>query len=254
MNPVNGPRLLQSLSARVAIALLLAGCGAHPTAVSLRLPATEQLAPSAPAVASPLPGSDVPAALVALRQQFASCQGVKTEVHAYSEGHFRAGQQVDALRKANYLTRLTWVKQNKIRADVLSTDNFLVGGATMVTTDGLSVRLHGAGLLGLLPITLDAKNDMLANNRNHRFASLLPAMLIGRLIGPTVVWRATATPGRFDLENIQHLDAEINHESVTVSQNGLREITMYVGTHTVVDYTFRTFEWNPHTDASTFEL
>jgi hypothetical protein len=153
---------------------------------------------------------------------------------------------------------MVWAKPLKIRAEILDTDNFLVGGAKMATLDCKKVKVRGAGLLGILPLTLDATDDLLASNRNHRFTAMLPAPLIGHLLAGT--WTAmpggTAHAAKAQLELTSHFDKEIDREELTMdpADGRLIRVTMYAKGHAVVDYSFTSFRWNPKTSSSTFEI
>ncbi|MDB5102245.1 MAG: hypothetical protein JWM80_6666 [Cyanobacteria bacterium RYN_339] len=193
-----------------------------------------------------------------LKRAYDGCTGVEAEVKSFSEGHFKAGKVVSELRHATYRSHLIWGKPLKIRAEVLDTDNFLVGGARMATTDCKRVKVRGAGILGILPITLDATDDLLASNRNHRFTAMLPSPLIGHLLAGT--W--TALPGsdphlaKASLVLPTHFDKEIDREELIMdaTDGKLIRVTMYAKGRPVVDYSFTTFKWNPKTTADTFAI
>lgn len=241
----------------IASALLM-GCGHDdlPTApvVTAPLP-TPAVAPAVPDLNARQLGAQLQARL---KQAYDTASGVEAEVKSYSEGHYKSGKQVSELRHATYHTRMVWAKPLKIRAEILDTDNFLVGGAKMATLDCKKVKVRGAGLLGILPLTLDATDDLLASNRNHRFTAMLPAPLIGHLLAGT--W--TAAPGgtphsaKALLDLPSHFDKEIDREELTMdpSDGRLIRVTMYAKGRAVVDYSFSTFKWNPKVSSSTFEI
>jgi hypothetical protein len=150
--------------------LLMIGCGKQPVTapvVTAPLP-TPVPTPAVPDASAKEEGARLKAVL---ERAFNACSGVEAEVKSFSEGHFKAGKQVSELRHATYRTHVIWGKPLKIRAEVLDTDNFLVGGAKMATLDCKKIKVRGAGILGILPLTLDASDDLLASNRNHRFTA-----------------------------------------------------------------------------------
>jgi hypothetical protein len=213
--------------------------------------------------ADPTAGSEGAALLARLRQAFAACSGAEAEAKAYSEGHFKAGKRVDELRKSTYKTKMIWVKPRKIRGEILATDNFLVGGAKMATKDGRSVKVKGAGLLGLLPLTLDTGDDLLSSNRHHKFADQTPDAIVGRLLGPNARWTivgqgtvAGVAVVFAEVAGVTRLDKEIEREIVAVDPQlpGLRGVTMFAGGKKVVDVTFTKFRWNPKPAPDAFDL
>ena len=257
-------------STRIGIGLglvaLLAACGQtspaadrpkRPTAQSTAAP----LAPAGPAgEAAEAEGALL---LTRLREAFATCTGAEAEAKSYSEGHFKAGARVEELRKSTYRTKMIWVKPRKIRGEILDTDNFLVGGAKMVTLDGKRVKVKGAGVLGLLPLTLDAGADMLSSNRRHKFNEQTPDAISARLLGPAARWvvaghgTAAGVPVAFvEVAGIPRLDKEIEREVIAVDPAGpaLRGVAMWAGGKKVVDVTFTKFRWNPRATSDTFDL
>jgi hypothetical protein len=246
--------------ALLGCALLLAACGAHPGS-----PRPIEIAPSAlpKPLASPVaPTADGLAEGARLkelmRKLYTTSTGVELEVVAYSEGHYKAGKQVDELRKATYRTKLLWTKPQLMRAQILESDNFLVGGAKMTTTDGKQIGIRGAGFLGIFPVKLAATDDKLANNRNHRFTTMLPDPLIARLLAATwVAQPATdAHSVRVGLQDMKHLDPEIEREDLVLDPPAglLKRVTMYGKSRALVDYRFSNFRWSPKTTRDMFDL
>jgi hypothetical protein len=247
----------------IASLMVVAGCGKSPAS---------PLLPTVPAAPSQLPapvaspGADAghqegDVLLAQVRAAFAGCTGAEAEARSYSEGHFKAGAHVGELRHATYRTRMVWMKPHKMLGEVLETDNFLVGGAKMTTLDGQNVRVKGAGLLGLFPLTLQADSDMLSSNRHHKFSDQSPDAICRRLLGPAVHWTvlgAATVAGKsvrlIALDGAPHLDAEITREVIAIDPQdaGLRGVTMYAGTRKVEDVTFTSFRWNPKPAADTF--
>jgi hypothetical protein len=199
--------------------------------------------------------------LAQVRAAFASCTGAEAEARSYSEGHFKAGAHVDELRHSTYRTRMLWMKPRKIRGEVLDTDNFLVGGAKMITLDGQNVRVRGAGLLGVFPITLQADSDLLSSNRHHKFSDQTPDAICRRLLGTAVHWTVLGAgvvagkPVRLvALDGAPHLDKEITREVIAIDpiDAAVRGVTMFAGTRKVEDVAFTAFRWNPKPAADAF--
>jgi hypothetical protein len=237
---------------------LLIGCGHNDLPVAPVVPSPLPTPASTPAVPDANAKQEGARLQARLKQAYESCTGVEAEVKSYSEGHWKAGKQVSELRHATYRTHMIWAKPLKIRAEVLDTDNFLVGGARMATTDCKRVKVRGAGILGILPITLDAGDDLLASNRNHRFTAMLPSPLIGHLLAGTwtAVPGATAHAAKAELAVASHFDKEIDREELTLdpTDGKLIRVTMYAKGRAVVDYSFTTFRWNPKVGADTFAI
>lgn len=249
----------------LVVGLLLVGCGAQP-ANKVMPTSTRSAAPLAPAPAA----SVAPEALArgetllaGLRSAFTRCKGVEATVRSYSEGHYKAGAKVDELRKSTYVSKLLWVKPMKLRGDILETDNFLVGGASMATTDGKRVRVKGAGLLGILPITLDADSGLLASNRNYGFKQVAPDALMKRLTTPGATWRVIGTTQvkgtaveLVEVGNAPHLDPKVDREVIGIDPAtfGLRGVFFYERGKKVADITFEKFRWDPRVSGDPFDL
>lgn len=245
---------------------LLAGCGTSPTAAKPTRPKAQSAVPVPAILPMPNPieaAGEGTALLARLREAFETCTGAEAEAKSYSEGHWKAGQKVAELRKATYRTKMIWVKPKKIRGDILETDNFLVGGAKMVTLDGKRVRVRAGGVLGLVPLTMDTTDDMLGSNRRHKFNEQTPDAISSRLLGPqatwTVVGQATlaGVPCKLvEVAGVTRLDPEIEREVVAVdpSTAALRGVSMYVKGKRVVEVTFTKFKWNPKPAADAFAL
>ncbi len=244
--------------------VLLAACGqAGLTPERPKRPTVQ--ATLAPPAGPGAPGAEGEGAalLQRMREAFEACSGAEAEGKAYSEGHFKAGAQVTELRRSTYRTKMIWVKPRKIRGEILETDNFLVGGAKMVTLDGKKVRVKGAGVLGLLPLTLDAGADLLSSNRRHKFNEQTPDAISERLLGTharwTVAGRGTVAGTAVvyvEVVGVPRLDKEIERELVAVDPNApaLRGVTMWAKGKKVVEVTFTKFRWNPKANADAFEL
>lgn len=248
----------------VALAALLAACGqTSPTAERPRRPAALATVAPAPLAPGQDGAAEGEALLIRLREAFATCTGAEAEAKSYSEGHYKAGARVSELRKSTYRTKMLWVKPRKIRGEILDTDNFLVGGAKMVTLDGKKVKVKGAGVLGLLPLTLDAGADMLSSNRHHKFNEQTPDAISERLLGPQARWIVTGhgvaagVPVAFvEVAGIPRLDKEIEREVVAVdpASPALRGVAMWAKGKKVVDVTFTKFRWNPKPAGGAFDL
>lgn len=243
-------------------AWLLAGCGQTPTAVTPQSEPSPEPMPSMVPVA-PAAGDEGPRLLAGLRQAFLSCKGIQAEVSSYSEGHFKAGKRVSELRTNTSTSSLIWAKPNRMRGEVLQTDNFLTSGARMVSTDGKSITVRAGGVLGILPITVSSSDHLLASNRDHRFCDMTPNALLQWIMGPTAVWtvmgdgQVKGTPVKLiRVSAIKHLDGEITEERLAIDPTtfAVRNLAMYAGTRKVVDYTFVKFKWNPTVTADTFKL
>lgn len=244
---------------------LLAACGqAGPTQERPKRPTAQaSIAPMPAPAAGAEAEAEGAALLLRLREAFEACTGVEAEAKSYSEGHFKAGAKVSELRKSTYRTKMIWVKPRKIRGEILDTDNFLVGGAKMVTLDGKRVKVKGAGVLGLLPLTLDAGADLLSSNRHHKFNEQTPDAIVSRLLGPQARWVAAgrgavagSTVTFVEIQGVPRLDKEIEREIVAIDPQApaLRGVTMWAKGKKVVDVTFTKFRWNPKAKADTFEL
>jgi outer membrane lipoprotein-sorting protein len=222
-------------------------------------PSEAPIAPPAPTGAQP-EGAQL---LAGLRQAFLSCKGIEAEVTSYSEGHFKAGKRVSELRTNTSRSRLIWAKPNRMRGEVLETDNFLVSGARMLSTDGKTITVRAGGFLGILPITVSASDHLLASNRDHRFCDMTPNALLQWIMGPSAVWTVMGD-GQVKgtrvklvrVSAIKHLDGEITEERLAIEPGtfAVRNLAMYAGTKKVVDYTFLKFRWNPTVTADTFKL
>lgn len=229
--------------------------------------------PVAPPATVPVPQPDQPAQqgdaqaglalLQRMRQRLQSAQGVEAMVRSFSEGRFKAGKPVQELRRSTYRTRLLWQKPARMRGDVLDTDNWLVSGASMVTTDGRNVKVKASGFLGLFPINVKVDDDLLASNRNHKFGDLAPDAMFGRLMGPSAAWWVVGRQtlgGRpmdvIEVRGVPPVDAAIRREILAVDPGDLTVgfLRMYDATHMVVDYTFQTFRWDPRLSSDAFRL
>jgi hypothetical protein len=158
---------------------------------------------------------------------------------------------------------MIWQKPKKIRGDILETDNFLVGGAKMVTLDGKRVKVRAGGVLGLVPLTLDTADDLLGSNRRHKFNAQTPDAISSRLLGPQAIWtvvgRATVAGMHCKLveaSGVARLDPEIEREIIAVDPTNaaLRGVSMYAKGKRVVEVTFTKFKWNPKPAADAFEI
>lgn len=244
---------------------LLAACGqAGPTQERPKRPAAQgKVAPTPAPLAGAEAEAEGTALLLRLREAFEACTGAEAEARSYSEGHYKAGAKVSELRRSTYRTKMIWVKPRKIRGEILDTDNFLVGGAKMVTLDGRRVKVKGAGVLGLLPLTLDAGADLLSSNRHHKFNEQTPDAIVSRLLGPQARWLAGgrgtvagAAVTFVEVQGVPRLDQEIEREVIALDPQApaLRGVTMWAKGKKVVEVTFTKFRWNPKPKADTFEL
>lgn len=246
---------------------LLAGCGTTPASGTKPTRPRAQASGPIPAILPmPVPGeatAEGAALLASLREAFEGCTGAEAEAKSYSEGSWKAGKKVNEVRKATYRTKMIWIKPKKIRGDILETDNFLVGGAKMVTLDGKRVKVRAGGVLGIVPLTLDTTDDMLSSNRRHKFSEQTPDAIVSRLLGAqatwTVVGQATlaGVPCKLvEVGGVPRLDKEIDREVVAVdpAAQALRGVSMYVKGKRVVEVTFTKFRWNPKPAADAFEL
>ena len=245
------------------------GCGQVGQGAPLPDPASSAPPASMPAPAQPgQPGSPGDGGagqdlLQRLRQRMQQATGVEALVRSWSEGHFKAGKPVSELRHSTYRTHLLWQKPNRMRGDVLETDNWLVSGASMVTLDGRNVRIKANGFLGLFPITVKADDDLLASNRNHKFGDLAPDAMFGRLMGAGAQWMAIgqqASGGRpmtvVEVRGVPRVDSGITREVLVLDPQALvvGQLRMFSGSRTVVDYTFLSFRWDPKPAADAFKL
>jgi outer membrane lipoprotein-sorting protein len=258
-------RRLQPMLALAPLAFaLLVGCGYTPP---------EQVAPPEP---EPMPVAPTPAPDVApeaqregarllqgLRQAFLACKGIEADVTSYSEGRFKAGKPVSELRTNRSTSKLIWAKPNRMRGEITKTDNFLVSGARMVSTDGKTITVRAGGVLGILPLKVSASDYLLASNRNHRFSDMTPNALLTWIMGPQAVWtvmgdsRVNGTPVKLvKVTNIKHLDKGITEERIAIDPAtfAVRNLAMYEQSKKVVDYTFVKFRWNPTVSSETFKL
>jgi outer membrane lipoprotein-sorting protein len=254
----------RSLSLLLMMTATVAGCG-H-TSPSAPAPRPERPQPMPAPVASPpsAPGATDGAPLLAgLRQTFLACKGIEAEVTSYSEGRFKMGKPVSELRKNTSRSKLIWAKPSRMRGEIVETDNFLVSGARMVSTDGQTITVKAGGFLGFLPLKVKASDDMLASNRDHRFGDMTPNVLLSWIMGPEAVWtvigdsRVKGVPVKLvRVTNIKHLDAGIDEERIAIEPGtfAVRNLAMYDNGKKVVDYTFNKFRWNPAITSETFKL
>lgn len=252
--------LARALSLAASISLL-AACGQAPaTSPKREVPRPVSSGPATtplpPAGAAPTEGA---ALLASVRQTFEACKGVEAEVKSWSEGHFKSGKRVSELRRNSYRTKLVWMKPNMLRGDILETDNFLVGGAKMVSRDGRSITIKAGGVLGLFPIKVAASDPLLSSNRNHKFTDMSPDAILQSVLGPRAQWTVVGQTGgakQVQVDGVPALDKEITRQVLVVEPGSfkLRSLTMYAGTKKVVDYQFLKFRWNPQAKADLFEL
>lgn len=246
---------------------LLTGCG-HPPPEGVTPPRPEPTPVAAPPVTGAptvQPGAQQEGAqlLAGLRQTFLACKGIEAEVTSYSEGRFKSGKPVSELRKNSSRTKLIWGKPNRMRGEIVETDNFLVSGARMASTDGKTITVRAGGVLGLVPLKLQATDPMLASNRDHHFDDMMPSALLTWIMGPQAVWTVMgdgvvkgARVKLVRVTNIAHLDKGITEERIAVEPGTfvVRNLAMYEGDKKVVDYTFTRFRWNPTISSDTFKL
>jgi hypothetical protein len=244
---------------------LLAACGQQMPGQAVSAPSGASPAPTPrPDLPSDPDGEDGGKKLLErMRAKFRDASAVAADVRSYSEGYYRTGKRVSDLRKSTYRTRLIWQKPIKLRGDVVDTDNWLVSGAAMATTDGKSVRVRAQGVLGLFPITLEAGDALLSNNRNHRFVDLAPGPMIARVMGERATWRLlgdATLSGRsvkvVEVRDVARVDAGITREilSLDAADLTLWQVRMYEGARAVVDHTFFSFRWNPAVRPEQFKL
>lgn len=200
-------------------------------------------------------------ALNRMRQLLATIQGFEATVTSYTQGNYKSGQKVAELRKSTTKAKLTWLKPEKLRAEVITATNPLLEGGKLATVDGQSVRARAAGLLSLFPMTLQANDTKLANNRNHSFTENNPQSLLTRLTGPSASWTVVgAGQGgaikAFRIDNVQRLDNEITHEILVIDmrQMTLKGLEMFAGQTKVLNHDFLNFKWNPRVTSDTFTL
>lgn len=200
-------------------------------------------------------------ALQAMRRMLAQINGFEATVKSYTQGNYKSGQRVSELRKSTTQAKLTWLKPEKLRAEVITATNPLLEGGKLATTDGKSIRARAAGLLSLFPMTLGANDTKLANNRNHSFTENNPQSQLTRLTGPTASWTVVGAGegGAVKLirvDNVSRLDNEITHEIIGLDmrQMTLKSLEMYAGQTKVVDHQFLRFSWNPRVTSDTFAL
>lgn len=252
--------LARALCFTISISLL-AACGQAPATAPKR--EAPVVAPSAPAVApSPATGAaqaEGQALLAAVRQTFESCKGVEAEVKSWSEGHYKSGKRVSELRRNSYRTKLVWMKPAMLRGDILETDNFLVGGAKMVSRDGKTITIKAGGVLGLFPIKVPAADPLLSSNRNHKFTDMSPDAILQSVLGPQARWTVVGVQAGAKLvqvDGVPALDGEITRQVLAVepATSKLRSLVMYEGAKKVVDYQFLKFRWNPQVKSDLFQL
>lgn len=259
---------MKTWSCALAVVLAFAGvvgCGRVGQGAPLPEPVVAptgvpQPQPDAPAQGDAQGGQ---ALLQRLRQRMQQATGVEALVRSFSEGRFKAGKPVQELRRSTYRTRLLWQKPARMRGDVLETDNWLVSGASMVTTDGRNVRVKASGFLGLFPINVKVDDDLLANNRNHKFGDLSPDAMFGRLLGASATWMVVgrqAVSGRtmeiVEVRGVPPVDAGIRREVLALDPQDMTVgfLRMFDATHLVVDYTFLSFRWDPRPAPDAFKL
>lgn len=252
-------RLITMPLALVALSTLLAcGHGGDLPVAPVPMPRPSEAVgqPVAPPVAQDPRGE---ALLLGLRDAFARCTGVEVLVKSYSEGHYKSGKRVNELRKSTYRTKVLWAKPSKFAGDILETDNFLVGGAKMASTDGKKVRVRAKGVLGLFPLTLEMDNALLSSNRNHGFSQMSPDALMSRLMSAEAVWTVVGedTGGvRVEITNVRRPDAGITSEFLTIDPRtlALKEVVMLEGQKKVAEFKFERFRWNPTVPKGAFEI
>jgi hypothetical protein len=253
----------------IAVTLLLAGCGTSVSTAPKRVPTNAALLTAQPQAARPLPaaGQDQGKGLQLLqkvRQVLGTATGFASDVTAKTEGHWKQGEHVDELRHVTMGYRITWAKPNKFRATVTEAPSAIMKDATLVTTNGKDVTARAAGLLSIVPIHAQANDKRIANARNHTFDKFNPSTQMQRLTGPQAVWTyvdqyvgPSGSPVvRCAIDNVPRLDAEIDREVIAVDLgfNSVRSLTSFVKGHAVVEYTFKTFQWNPKVTSEMFTL
>lgn len=216
-----------------------------------------------------LPGANTPAAIEGERlkrsavQAFQQATGFEAELQSYGQGYYKSGERGSELRKSSSRVKLTFAKPSKLRGEILQTTNPLLEGGKMATSDGENLTARAKGVLGLFPMSVKASDKKMSNNRNHSFKETLPDTLIARLTGPGSVWTVvgeTTVEGvrvrMVDVANVRRLDKEVTREVLGIDPQTfqVRKISMFSGDTRVIDYTFKTFRWNPKVTASTFKL
>lgn len=210
-----------------------------------------------------VPGQEGQMLKQGMGQVFAQATGFDATITSYSQGNYKQGQRVNELRKSTSEARLIWGRPNKLRGEIIKTTNSLIEGAAMATQDGQSIRVRLKGLLGFLPITVQASDPKLSNNRNHSFNATNPKTLIERFTGPSAVWTVVGQEAIggvmckvVRVDGVARLDGEINMELLHVDPQtfGLRRLTMLSGQTKVMEATLTKFAWNPQVSSSTFNL
>jgi len=266
------------LMAAVLAALVLAGCGAAPTATKVKRPASGSKLQDGSGIMPQQPGNLLGAPglpgqagagpeglqlLNATRNVLNQITGFDAQIKSYSQGHWKQGEKVEELRKATTEARIIWVKPLKLRAEVIQTTNPLLKGAAMATRDGQTITARAAGLLGLIPFKLQITDPKLGNNRNHRLPQNNPKTQMERLTSPTATWTVVGdqvvegVPCKMvQVDNIKRLDNEVTREVIAIDpqQMTLRKLAMFDGELKVADHTFSKFKWNPKVSSSSFNL
>ena len=246
---------------------ILTACGQAPSTAPKALREKADRAPIARH--SAVPGQVTPAMQEGERlkqgalQAFTRASGFEAEIQSYGEGRYKMGEKVSELRKSSSRTKLTFVKPCKIRGEIIETTNPLLEGGKMATADGENITARAKGILGLFPIRVKASEPKMRNNRNHHFKEGMPDTLIARLTGPGSVWtvvgetQVAGVPVRMvEVAGVRRLDKELTRELLGIDPTTfqIRKVSMYAGETRVIDYTFKTFRWNPKVTASTFQL
>lgn len=272
-------KMQRNLASLVLGAVLLAGCGqaVAPTSVGgasyARKPIAQQPNGQYPSLNGQTmngqPGQASQAQAEGLRLQqgliavMGQAKGMDATLQSYSQGHFKSGARVSELRQATTSAKFTWVKPNKLRAEVITSTNSLLEGAAMATTDGQNLKARAKGLLSLFAINVTATDNMMKSNRNVNFSDNTPGAQLSRLTAPGAVWtvvgqdQVQGTPVTLvQVDNIRRLDSEITREIVAIEPRGttLRRLTMYANNTKVTEHTFLNFRWNPSVTASTFTI
>lgn len=201
--------------------------------------------------------------LLGVRAQAARVRSLEATIRSFSQGYYSGGERSGELKRATNEVKLTWAFPKRTRVEILKTTNPLVEGAVLTTHDMVSCRVRAKGLLGWLPITLQATDAKLANNRNHGLPDTNPKATQDRLTAPGAVWTLVGdsvlegVPLKIvRVTGVRMLDREIDRELVGIdpAQMVIRKVVMYAGSTKVGDHTLVNFRANVSVSTETFKM
>jgi hypothetical protein len=201
--------------------------------------------------------------LAAVRAQGARINSLEATIRSFTQGYYSGGERSSELKRATNEVKVTWASPKRIRLEILKTTNPLVEGAVLTTVDLAACRVRAKGLLSWLPITMQATDSKLANNRNHGLADQHPKAAQDRLTAPGAVWTLVGdgvvegVPVKIvRVTGVRMPDHEVDRELVGIdpAQMVIRKVLMYAGNTKVGDHTLVTFRANVPISAETFKM